>query len=104
MSSRDYKGRRVVLWLVNIDSTATIREGRKIPRSEAVPQPRLDEIVRAAESLGLDPVVEDKAYPRSWYRQTRRVSVRKVGSKRRTLPEIAREARRLRSRGRAGRP
>ncbi|MEB2836399.1 MAG: signal recognition particle protein Srp19 [Desulfurococcales archaeon] len=102
MSSRDYKGRRVVFWPVNIDSSATTREGRKIPRSEAVPQPRLDEIVKAAESLGLEPIVEDKAYPRSWYRQTRRVSVKKIGSKRRTLLEIAREIRRLRSRGRGG--
>ncbi len=104
MSSREYKGRRVVLWPVNIDSTATIREGRKIPKSEAVPQPRLDEIVRAAESLGLDPIVEDKAYPRSWYRHARRVSVRKTGSKRSTLLEIAREIRRLRSRGRGSKP
>ncbi|MEB3851555.1 MAG: signal recognition particle protein Srp19 [Desulfurococcales archaeon] len=98
MSSREYRGRRVVLWPVNIDSTASIREGRKIPRSSAVPKPTLDEIVRAARELGLDPIVEEKAYPRAWHSERRRVSVVKVGSKRRTLRELAEAVRRMRHR------
>lgn len=96
MSSREYRGERVVLWPVNIDSEATIREGRKIPRAAAVPRPRLEEIVKAALNLGLEPVVEEKSYPRRWYEQNRRVSVLKMQSKRRTLLAIALEIRRLR--------
>jgi len=97
LSGREYKGRRIVLWPVNIDSEATIREGRKIPKREAVPSPRLDEIVKAAAALGLDPIVEEKAYPRLWYRERARVSVLKRGSKRETLAAIAREVLRQRS-------
>jgi signal recognition particle subunit SRP19 len=100
LSSRDYRGRRVVLWPVNIDSTATLREGRKIPSSKGVPKPTIEEIVRAARELGLNPVVEDKAYPRDWYGQRKRVAVDKKGSKRWTLEMIAEAVRALRERRR----
>ena len=89
MSSRDYKGRRVVLWPVNIDANAPVSKGRKIPRSKAVPSPSVREIVQAAEELGLNPAVEEKGYPRSWWDQRVRVVVDKIGSKRKTLEAIA---------------
>jgi signal recognition particle subunit SRP19 len=96
LSSREYRGKRVVLWPINIDSEATIREGRKIPKTAAVPRPRLEEIVKAAANLGLEPLVEEKSYPRRWYEQDKRVSVLKKSSKRETLKAIALEIRRLR--------
>ena len=96
MTSRDYRGRRIVVWPVNIDANASIREGRKIPLSKAVPRPTIEEIVRAANDLGLNPEVEEKAYPRKWHSERRRVAIDKRGSKRATLVLLSEAIRELR--------
>jgi signal recognition particle subunit SRP19 len=94
--SREYRGKRVVVWPIYIDATASRGEGRKVPLSHAVRKPRVEEIVEAAERLGLHPEVEDARYPRRWWEQKRRVIVDKVGSKLETLKRIAEEIKRLR--------
>ncbi len=94
--SREYRGRRIVVWPTNIDSTRSRGEGRKIPRRDAVPRPRVEEIVEAAERLGLHPEVEDARYPRRWWEDRQRVVVDKMGSKLETLKAIAAEIRRIR--------
>ncbi len=94
--SKEYRGKRVVLWPANIDSTASRSEGRKIPLRDAVRKPRADEIVEAAQRLGLNPVIEKARYPRKWWEQTTRIVVDKAGSKLETLKMIAREIRKLR--------
>ena len=94
--SREYRGKRVVVWPVYIDSSASRGEGRKIPLRDAVRRPRVEEIVEAAERLGLHPEVEEARYPRNWLDQKKRVIVDKAGSKLETLRLIAREVARLR--------
>ncbi len=95
--SREYRGKRIVLWPANIDSTLSRSEGRKIPRKEAVRKPRVEEIVEAAKRLGLNPSVEDARYPRKWWEQKQRVVVDRAGmSKIEVLKMIAREVERLR--------
>ncbi|KSW11846.1 signal recognition particle [Pyrodictium occultum] len=94
--SREYKGRRVVVWPVYIDSSASRGEGRKVPLRDAVRKPRVEEIVKAAQRLGLNPEVEEARYPRSWWENTKRVVVDKMGSKLNTLKAIAAEIRKLR--------
>ncbi len=94
--SRELKGKRIVLWPINIDSTASRGEGRKVPLRDAVRRPRVEEVVEAAQRLGLNPVTEKARYPRKWWEQTTRVVVDKRGSKLETLKTIAREIRRLR--------
>ncbi len=101
--SREYRGRRVVLWPINIDASASRREGRKVPLRYAVRKPRVEEIVEAARMLGLNPVVEDARYPRRWWEQRQRVVVDKLGSKLKTLIEIAKAVRELRERRQRGR-
>jgi signal recognition particle subunit SRP19 len=99
MSSREFKGKRVVLWPSNINSSVSVSRGRKIPLRHAVKDPTIEEIVKAAEKLGLDPAIEDKAYPSAWWTERRRVVVNKVGSKRRTLILIAERIKSLREKG-----
>lgn len=94
--SREYRGRRIVVWPVYIDSTASRGEGRKIPLRDAVRKPRVEEIVEAARRLGLNPEVEEARYPRSWWENTRRVIVDKIGSKLSILKALAAELRKLR--------
>ena len=98
--SREYRGKRVVVWPAYLDASLSRGEGRKLPRREAVRRPRIEEIVEAAERLGLNPVVEEAEYPRRWWEQRRRVVVDKMGSKLETLRAIAAEIRRLRERRR----
>lgn len=97
MSSRRYRGERIVVWPSYIDSNTTRGGGRRIPRDRAVPRPRVEEIVKAAEHLGLEPVVEDKAYPKDWMRERKRVVVLRRWGRVETLKRIATEIRRLRS-------
>jgi len=88
--SREFKGKRVVIYPNYIDSTKTRSEGRRIPLKIAVPNPRIDEIYAAAEALGLNPIIEeDKHYPRSWWDTRGRVVVDKVKTKLTTLKLIA---------------
>lgn len=94
--SREYKNKRIVIWPVYIDSTASRSEGRKVPQRFAVRKPRPEEIAEAAERLGLNPVIEESRYPREWWEYTKRVVVDKVDSKLKTLKMIGLEVKRLR--------
>lgn len=94
--SREHKGKRIVIWPSYIDELATRGTGRKIGKALSVKRPSVEEIRQAAASLGLEPVVEEKRYPRSWWMTTARVVVNKVGSKRKTLEMIAKRIREMR--------
>ncbi len=94
--SREYRGKRIVVWPAYIDATLSRSEGRKIARKEAVRKPRVEEIVEAAKKLDLNPEVEDARYPRQWWVQKQRVIVDKKGGKLEILRMIAREIENMR--------
>ncbi|HSQ02190.1 MAG TPA: signal recognition particle protein Srp19 [Methanobacterium sp.] len=81
---------KAIIWPVYIDSKKTKHEGRKIPIEDAVSFPKLREISRAAEKLGLNPEVEkNKSYSRSWWELSGRVAVDKNQPKREILIKIS---------------
>ena len=80
---------RIVVYPCYLDSNKSESRGRKIPKRLAVPSPKIEEIFQAARDLDLDPIIEEKAHPAWWWDETSRVSVKKVGSKRKTLAMIA---------------
>lgn len=89
--SREYRGKRIVIYTSYLDSTLPRRLGRRVPREEGVPRPTVREIAWAAQQLGLDPIVEEDArHPRTWFTHRGRVIVLKKGSKQALLREIAR--------------
>ncbi len=94
--SRDYKNKRIVIYPAYIDSSLSRKEGRKIPKSIAVHNPRVEEIVRAAEELGLNPSIEDSRYPKFWWKYKVRIVIDKVDSKQRILKMIAEKINELR--------
>ena len=54
----------------------TRAEGRRVPKNLARSAISLEDIEKAARSLGLKPIVErDKSYPRFWYKNRGRVLV-----------------------------
>jgi signal recognition particle subunit SRP19 len=97
MASRDLRGRRVVVWPVYIDESASRGEGRRVPRRVAVRRPTVEEIYRAARDLGLNPEIAEIKYPRMWWVYDRAVIVDKVAPKTRILRAIAERIRQLRS-------
>ncbi len=94
--SRDYVGERAVVYPAYIDKTLSRKKGRRLPITHAVPNPTVDEIARAAELLGLEPVVEERKYPRDAHKYTKVVVVRKMHSKRLTLVNLAMRVKELR--------
>lgn len=78
-----------------IDSSIPRSRGRRIPRNIAIPKPRIEEIIEAAEELGLNPKYEESAYPKHWWIKGR-IVVDKVGSKLNTLKLIAQKIKDLR--------
>lgn len=86
---RDRRGKRIVIWPVYIDSSASRSMGRKISVSKAVRKPTIEEIYKAAEELGLNPEVEEARYPRNWSLYKARVVVDKKGRKLEILEQIA---------------
>jgi signal recognition particle subunit SRP19 len=61
-----------VIWPAYIDADRTRRKGRRVPKSEAVEDPTVEEIAKAVQQVGYDAVVErDKTYPREWEQRGR---------------------------------
>ncbi|MEM4369275.1 MAG: signal recognition particle subunit SRP19/SEC65 family protein [Desulfurococcaceae archaeon] len=95
---RDYEGKRIIFYPAYLDYNLSRKNGRRVPLSLAVPNPTLEEIVRAARVLGLDAEVEQNSlYPRHGRSGAKgRVIVSKRGSKLKTIYEIARALKEIR--------
>lgn len=94
--SREYRGEKIVIYPQYIDGRKKRSEGRRLSLKYTVPNPRVEEIVKAAEELGLNPVIEDAKYPREWWSSDKRIVVDKKGSKLNTLKMISSKIRELR--------
>jgi len=83
---------KVILWPAYFDSTKTRLEGRKVPKNLAVPSPRLEELQRAAERMGLhSDAVSDAKHPGVPWQKTGMVVVPKKGSKTQIIRGVAKE-------------
>ncbi len=78
-----------VLWPIYFDVDASRLEGRKVSKELAIKNPTADEIFKAAKKLGLNPVKEEKAYPKRWWRKEGRILVDKKGRKTEIIRKIA---------------
>lgn len=86
------KQKKTIICPVYFDSSKTRKEGRKVPKNVAVPNPNLAEVQGAAERLGLKPEVEENAaHPAIPWRKTGRVWVQTRGTKTQVLMKIAKE-------------
>lgn len=81
MSIREYQSERVIVWPSYF--VGTRKTGRRTKRKEV----NVEKIVKAAERLGLDPLVIDKKYPRN-VNDSKAVVVKKIGTKSATLRKI----------------
>jgi len=96
--SREYRGSKIIIYPVYFDYSKSRSEGRRVPRSLAVQNPSIDEIISVARELGLNPEVTlDVKYPRDTVCKGR-VVVDKYVSKQKTLQLIAKALREKRTR------
>jgi len=93
------KQNKVVLWPAYFDSTKTKLEKRRIPKGLAVTSPRLDELQRAAERCGLQPVTffPDARHPHASWQKTGLIVVPKNASKMKIIRRVAKELSALRA-------
>lgn len=89
---------KVVLWPAYFDSTKTRGEGRKIPKSLAVPSPKISELKEAVEKLGLEhELVPEAVYPKTPWLKTGMLLVAKKESKNQMIKRITRQLQKIRS-------
>ncbi|MEA2054469.1 MAG: signal recognition particle subunit SRP19/SEC65 family protein [Candidatus Thermoplasmatota archaeon] len=80
---------KYVLWPIYFDRRKTKKEGRRIPRDNAVPNASVEEIMNAARKMGLNPQKEEKAYPGRWWKKEGCVLVDRTKKKTKILKDIA---------------
>ena len=86
------KQEKYIVWPAYFDQSKTRSEGRRIPKSQAQPMPRLEEIQKAAQKLGLEPEIKpDLAHPAQSWHKTGMLLIKKKGSKQETMRKIAKE-------------
>jgi signal recognition particle subunit SRP19 len=89
---------RIIIWPAYFNSTKTRSDGRRIPKSLAVPSPKISEIKEASEKLGLDyELVLDAGYPRTPWLKTGMLLVTKKETKDQTIKKIAKQLLKMRS-------
>jgi signal recognition particle subunit SRP19 len=83
------------VWPVYFDAGRSRGEGRRVPRSKAVREPKAEDIEKAARRLGLNPILEPAAtYSKQPWKPVGVVLVDKKGSKTRIIKDIAEELKR----------
>ena len=89
--------KQIVVWPVYFDATRARNQGRLVPAANAVKAPKVSEIARAAERLGLHPeTVKEKAHPATWADKSGMVLVDDRGPKSELLRKIGAEIVRMR--------
>jgi len=79
-----------VIWPIYFDKSVSRLNGRKISRKYAIEKPSLNDIEKAAKSLGLHPILEKNCpHPKKHWKKEGRLLVDQGVSKSRLLVKIA---------------
>jgi len=81
---------KYVIWPIYFDKSISRIHGRKVSKKNAKDKPTIEDISKAAKSLGLNPIVEkDCAHPSNHWKKQGRILVDKKDSKSKILKQIA---------------
>jgi signal recognition particle subunit SRP19 len=84
--------KQIIIWPVYLDAARARKEGRLVSAEFAVKAPKVSEIHRAAEKLGLHPeIVKERAHPAAWTDKSGMVIVDDRGPKTELLRKIGAE-------------
>jgi signal recognition particle subunit SRP19 len=81
---------KYVIYPQYFDSMVSRLNGRKVAKKHAVEKPSLENIAKAAQSLGLNPILEkDRTHPSTPWKKEGRILVEKKGPKTKLLIQLA---------------
>ncbi len=91
------KKSKTIFWLAYFDKRLTRKQGRRLPRNEAVDKLTLEQLAEAARMLGYEVDVDSEArFPASWFDHPGRIIVNTAGqSKSKVLAKIGKELRKM---------
>lgn len=79
---------KYVIWPIYFDHGTSRANGRRVPKNLAINNPTAQDIFKVAQSLALNPQLENKSYPSIWWTQGR-LLVEQKGPKTEILRTIA---------------
>jgi signal recognition particle subunit SRP19 len=83
---------KLIFWPVYFDVNHSWRQGRRVPRKLALRGVKSEEVFRAADDLGLNPILNSEAvYSKHPWRKTGVVLVDRTGPKTAILKDLARK-------------
>lgn len=83
---------KYVVWPIYFDKSVSRLSGRKVTKKHAVDKPNIEDISKAAKSLGLNPVLEKNvAHPSRFWKKEGRILVDKKDSKSELIRKIAKK-------------
>ena len=89
--------KRIFVWPIYLDLNHTRKDGRLTKKEHSVKAPKVSEIKRAADNLGLHAEIElNKAHPTTWWDKGGRVTIDNAGPKSALLDKLGVEIIRLR--------
>lgn len=75
---KDYK--RMILWVDYFNSSLSRQDGRRVPLSKSVKDPKLDELLEASKRLGFSPEAQEAKHPLRMMVKSGYISVEKKGN------------------------
>jgi signal recognition particle subunit SRP19 len=84
---KDYD--RQILWVDYFNSSLSRSDGRRVPTNQAVKNPTLQELAKAAERLKLQAEVIEAAFPKRMSVKTGYLSIPKAKKKSQTIRDIS---------------
>jgi signal recognition particle subunit SRP19 len=89
---------RAIIWPAYFDASKTRKSGRRVPKSLAIPNPKVEELQTAARRLGLkSEVVALVSYPKVPWQKMGSMLVEKKTSKEQIIKKLARQLVKVRS-------
>lgn len=82
---------RYILYPLYFDSTISRKDGRRLSEKDCIEKPTIEQIARAAQTLGLHPEIQkNNSHPSRSWKQDGRVLVDKKESKQKLLRLLSR--------------
>ncbi len=83
---------QAIIWPVYFDQNKTRKEGRRIPKSQAVQSPKIAEVKEAADKLGLENEINLEAhFPKTHWAKTGMLLVEKSQPKEAIIKKLAKQ-------------
>lgn len=89
---------KAIIWPTYFDCSKTRKEGRRVPKTQAVQSPKILEIQQAADRLGLKNEVNVEAhFPKTPWAKTGMMLVEKKEAKEKIIQKIAKQLVKIKS-------